>query len=141
MFKFDVIVTGAGHAGCEAAIAAAKLGAKRCFLTDIDPLAVESAKHNALKNGEAEKIEVVLSDLVSDNVIKADLLLANITAEILVRLAPAAAEHLNKGGTVILSGILEDRVQKVIAAFESVGLSAIKKRQMGEWVALVMRQR
>ena len=31
--KFDVVVVGAGHAGCEAAAASAKLGAKTCLIT------------------------------------------------------------------------------------------------------------
>ncbi len=121
-------------------IAAAKLGAKHCFLTDIDPVAVASAKHNAIKNGEGAKIDVIESNLVDDTAMKADLILANITAEILTGLAPAVPAHLNAGGTVILSGILPDRAEKVKAAFGAAGLFPVKEQRRGEWAALVLRR-
>ena len=121
-------------------IAAAKLGAKLCYLTDIDPIAVESARHNAQKNGVAEKIVVTNSNLVDDTSMKADLILANITAEILLSLAPAVPAHLKKGGTVILSGILPDRMEKVKAAFLHEGLSPVKEERRGEWCALVLTE-
>ena len=121
-------------------IAAAKLGAKRCFLTDIDPVAVSSAEHNASKNGVEPKIAVAESNLVDDTSMRADLILANITAEILVSLAPAVPAHLNEGGTVILSGILPDRVEKVKTAFKEAGLVPVREERRGEWVALVLRR-
>ncbi len=121
-------------------IAAAEIGAKLCYLTDIDPVAVASAKHNAERNGVAHKIIVAESNLIDDTSMKADLILANITAEILVSLAPAIPAHLNEGGTLILSGILPDRLEKVEAAFGAVGLSPIQRERRGEWMALVLRR-
>ena len=47
-------------------IAAAKMGAKKCYLTDIDPVAVASAQHNAEVNGVAEKLTVAHSDLLEN---------------------------------------------------------------------------
>ncbi len=122
-------------------ISAAKLGAKLCYLTDIDPVAVSSARHNAQRNGVAEKVAVAESNLVDDTTMKADLILANITAEILTSLAPAIPSHLKEGGTVILSGILPDRAEKVKAAFGAAGLATEKQIQRGEWVALVLRRK
>ncbi len=119
-------------------IAAAKLGAKKCYLTDIDPVAVASSRHNAIKNGVADRIAVEESNLVDDTKMCADLILANITAEILVGLAPAAYAHLNAGGKVILSGILPDRMEKVKAAFARAGLAPIREERRGEWCALVL---
>ncbi len=119
-------------------IAAAKLGAKFCYSTDIDPIAVESAKHNALKNNVSE-IEVTECNLVDDTSMKADLILANITAEILLFLAPAVPAHLKEGGRVILSGILKDRKEKVANGFEKAGLKVVEEREMGEWVSLVLK--
>ncbi len=121
-------------------IAAAKLGAEKCFLTDVDPVAVSSARHNAKKNGVEGKIAVEERNLADDTQISADLILANITAEILVALAPAARSHLNAGGRVILSGILPDRMEKVKAAFEEAGLIPVKEARKGEWCALVLRE-
>ncbi len=121
-------------------IAAAKLGARLCYLTDIDPVAVASAKHNAEKNGVGQQVIVSESNLVDDTSMRADLILANITAEILVTLAPAAAAHLNAGGTVILSGILPDRMERVKAAFGGAGLRPVKEETRGEWCALVLQK-
>ncbi len=121
-------------------IAAAKLGAKICYLTDIDPVAVSSAKHNALKNGVSGKVIVSNGNLVDGTDIKADLILANITAEILISLAPSVPAHLNEDGTVILSGILPDRADKVRAAFESAGLVPVREERRGEWAAMVLRR-
>ncbi len=121
-------------------IAAAKLGAKRCYLTDIDPVAVASAKHNVQKNGVADRVEAVQSNLVDDTARKADLFVANITAEILTGLAPAVPAHLNEGGTVILSGILPDRMEKVKKAFAQAGLLPVKEERRGEWMALVLKR-
>ena len=118
-------------------IAAAKLGAKRAYLTDIDPVAVESAAHNAEKNGVEDRVVVAHSDLLADAEIRGDVALANITAEILVRLAPTVPRNLKKGGTLILSGIIADRLARVKEAFSAEGLTLQKQMHKGEWYALV----
>ncbi len=122
-------------------IAAAKLGAGRCDLTDIDPVAVSSARHNAAKNGVSDRVTVSEGDLAEGAAAKADLILANITAEILVRLAPAVPMRLKEGGTVILSGIIADRRNAVKAAFGEQGLVVKKEVQRGEWFALVLQRK
>ncbi len=121
-------------------IAAAKLGAKACYLTDIDPVAVESAGHNALKNGVSQKCIVAHSDLLADAALRGDVVLANITAEVLVRLAPSMPENLKQGGTLILSGIIADRLSFVKEAFAAQGLALAQERRKGEWYALVYRR-
>lgn len=121
-------------------IAAAKAGARLCYLTDIDPIAVESSLHNALKNGVEKKVIVAHSNLLDDSEIKGDIMLANITAEILVLLAPSIPKNLKEGGTLILSGILTDRIEKVVGAFEAVGLKTLARKQKGEWCALVLKR-
>ena len=118
-------------------IAAAELGAKICYLTDIDPVAVESAKHNALKNGVSQKCIVAHSELLEDASVRGDVVLANITAEILVRLAPSIPKNLKEGGTLILSGIIADRLPLVREAFAAQGLTLKDERRKGEWYALV----
>ena len=121
-------------------IAAAKLGAKVCYLTDIDPVAVESARHNALINGVSQKCIVAHSDLLADTALQADVVLANITAEILVRLAPSIPKNLKEGGTLILSGIIADRLPAVKEAFAAQGLTLLRERGRGEWYALVCKR-
>ncbi len=121
-------------------IAAAKLGAQRCYLTDIDLVAVDSARHNAEENGVAERTVVAHSDLLADASIKGDVVLANITAEILIRLAPDVHKNMKDDGTLILSGIIEDRLPLVEQAFAAQGLALQQEMNRGEWYALVYRR-
>lgn len=121
-------------------ISAVKLGAKQAYLTDIDPIAVDSATHNAKLNGVANKITVSHSNLLDENKVTGDVILANITAEVLVLLSPSIPKYLVKNGVLILSGILHDRVEKVKTAFSTQGLTLIKERAKGEWNALVFRR-
>lgn len=117
-------------------ISAIKLGAEFAYLTDIDDIAVKSAAHNSKMNGVADKVKVVRSDLLSDAEIKADIMLANITAEILCRLAPSIPKNLKEGGVLILSGIIESRLSMVLEAFGAQGLKFDKQLKDGEWYAL-----
>ncbi len=117
-------------------IAAAKLGAKESYLTDIDPIAVESAEHNAEKNGVRDLVTVAHSNLLTQAKLTGDVVLANITAEVLVLLAPEIPSYLKKTGTLILSGIIADRIEKVRAAFSRAGLVERDLRHKGEWFAM-----
>ncbi len=120
-------------------IAALKLGAELAYLTDIDDIAVKSATHNCLNNGVSDKAVVAHSDLLDDTNIKADIMLANITGEILCRLAPSIPKNLKNGGTLILSGIIESRLDMVKEAFGAQGLRLDKQIKDGEWFALAFK--
>lgn len=120
-------------------ISAVKLGAAKAYLTDVDEIAVKSANHNAALNGVADKCVVAHADLLEDTTVQGDVVLANITGEILVRLAPSIPKNLKKGGVLILSGIIESRLEMVKKAFSAEGLRVVKKRQKGDWYALVLR--
>lgn len=120
-------------------ISAIKLGAKYAYLTDIDAVAVESAKHNALLNGVSDKLTVARSNLLDDSSLKADIMLANITADILENLAPSIPKNLKKGGTLILSGIIDCKLDRVIEVYSAQGLTLDKKVKKGEWNALAFR--
>jgi len=117
-------------------ISAVKLGAKHAYLTDIDYVAVDSANHNCKINGVTEKVTVAHSNLLENAEIKGDIMLANITAEILCMLAPSIPKNLKKGGVLILSGIIESRLNMVKEAFSAQGLKLIKELKEGEWIAL-----
>ena len=109
------------------------------YLTDIDAVAVESAKHNALLNGVSDKLTVARSNLLDDSSLKADIMLANITADILENLAPSIPKNLKKGGTLILSGIIDCKLDRVIEVYSAQGLTLDKKVKKGEWNALAFR--
>ena len=120
-------------------IAAVKLGARFAYLTDIDYVAVRSAEHNASLNGVAEQVKVALSDLLEGADICGEIMTANITADILCRLADSIPKNLKEGGTLILSGIIEPKLAQVIAAYEAQGLTLLEQRRQGERFALAFR--
>ncbi len=120
-------------------IAAIKLGASHACLTDIDKVAVDSAAHNAQINGVQDCVDIVQTNLLDGFDVQGDLVVANITAEILCGLASAIPKCLKKGGILILSGIIEPRVDMVLGAFLPQGLELISRRQKGEWLALAFQ--
>lgn len=122
-------------------ISAIKLGAARAYLTDIDPIAVESALHNADLNGVAEKTVVAHSNLLENTQVQGDIMMANITGEVLKMLAPSIPKNLKKDGVLILSGIIESRLEMVKSAYEAVGMKVVSERRKGEWFALVLRHK
>ena len=122
-------------------ISAIKLGAAKAYLTDIDPIAVESATHNAALNGVGEKTVVALSNLLDDTQVQGDIMMANITGEVLKMLAPSIPKNLKKEGVLILSGIIESRLEMVKAAYEAVGMQVVFEKRKGEWFALVLKHK
>ncbi|MBO4251371.1 MAG: 50S ribosomal protein L11 methyltransferase [Clostridia bacterium] len=119
-------------------IAAAKLGAKKVIMTDIDECAVEAATHNVELNG-VKNAEVYLKNLLDDNTVQGDVIVANIMAEVLISFASGLKNNLKTGGKVILSGILVDRLEKVVAAYTTQGFTLIDKEIKGEWAAIALK--
>lgn len=117
-------------------ISAIKLGAKFAYLTDIDTVAVKSARHNCALNGVDKSVQVAHSDLLDESSVKGDIMLANITADVLERLAPSIPKNLKAGGALILSGIIDQKLQGVINAYAVQGLTLKEKVKKGEWNAL-----
>ena len=122
-------------------ISAVKLGARFAVMTDIDGIAVESAQHNAQLNGVAEQTQVVLTDLLGQTDTKGEIVLANITADILCRLAPSIPQYLKEDGTLILSGIIEPKLEQVKAAYGAQGLTCETQLHRGEWFALLFSRK
>jgi ribosomal protein L11 methyltransferase len=97
------------------AIAALKLGAAGALAIDIDPQALLATRDNATRNGVAERLLVAAPDRAQHP--PADVLLANILAEPLVELAPAFAERVALGGSIVLSGILQSQAAPVASRY------------------------
>jgi ribosomal protein L11 methyltransferase len=121
------------------AMAAVQLGAGRVCAVDIDPLAVDVARENLAANGLAEQVECSTTPLES-MAESFDVILANILAEELVRLAPYLAERLNPGGSLVLSGVLAEKEGLVRTGFAQQPLTYRSTLQAGEWVALHYRK-
>ncbi len=103
------------------AITALRLGGARALGIDIDPLALESAQHNAVRNGVAARMQTRCPPLTADE--RFDLVVANILAEPLIAHKPTLDRALAVGGRLALSGILEDQAERVRAAFPEFDLA------------------
>ena len=121
-------------------ISAEKLGASSVVMTDIDPCAVKSAKHNCEIN-RTEHGQVFQKNLLDDSEIKGNLILANIMAEILIAFSADIGNNLLPGGTVILSGILKDKLTDVLSAYAKNGFFPDRVLEKGEWCAVALKQK
>jgi ribosomal protein L11 methyltransferase len=128
--------TGSGILG----IASVLCGAKSAYMCDIDTAAIETAKENIHLNGVEDSVVVEVADLLEKAEKKGDLIFANITADILVKLSKGIVKHLNEGGTIILSGIIHSRMDEVLDAYKAQGLSHIQSQKLGEWNALMFKK-
>lgn len=120
------------------AIAAAKLGAKKAVGVDLDPVAVESAKENVSYNN-LDNIEVLYGNLVEVIEGKADIVVANIIAEIICILIDDVKRVLKQGGMFITSGIIHERVKMVTDKLEESGFEVIKVNKDGEWNCIIAK--
>jgi ribosomal protein L11 methyltransferase len=118
------------------AIVAAKLGAEAVDAVDIDDMADESCRENAVTNGVADKVYPILGDVRSVASGKYDFIVANINRNILLRDMPAYVGMLNKGGELVMSGFLEEDVVAISERATSLGLVAGRQKMDGGWVAL-----
>ncbi len=116
-------------------IAAGLLGARSVLAVDVDPIAVEATGANARRNRLGRVITAREGSSPSGEG-PFDVVLANLIASLLVRLADGLAADLRPGGTLIASGIFENREAEVAAALEARGLRIAGRRAEGDWVAL-----
>jgi ribosomal protein L11 methyltransferase len=117
------------------AMAASLLGCGRILAIDIDPDAVVVAEENLALNDLSGRVECGTTPLESLNE-DFDIILANILAEELVRLAPGLAARLNPGGALILSGILAEKEALVRSGFAGQPLKYEETARDGEWVSM-----
>ena len=121
------------------AVAASKLGASSVDACDIDEKAVAVAKSNCDING-VTNVSVKQADLLAELSGQYDLILANITADILIRLAEGVAPYLAPQGRLIVSGIIAARLESVKTAFLNAGFEVARQERDGEWHAMELRR-
>ena len=121
------------------AVAASKLGASSVDACDIDEKAVAVAKSNCDING-VTNVTVKQADLLAELSGQYDLILANITADILIRLAEGVAPYLAPQGRLIVSGIIAARLESVKTAFLNAGFEVARQERDGEWHAMELRR-
>jgi ribosomal protein L11 methyltransferase len=128
------------------AIAAAKsLPAARIVAADMDAQSVKVAAENVRINGVARQIRVTQASSTMHPEIRSrapfDLLIANILAGPLVRLAPDLSQALDRGGTLVLSGILIPQAPEVIATYGAHGFSLRRHDRITGWSTLTFARR
>lgn len=122
------------------AIAAALLGAGRVLAVDSDLMAVQVSKENVVANGVEQTVEVRQNDLLADLTESPDIIVANIIADVIIRLAPAAAAILAPGKVLIASGIIQHRLDGVTEELMASGFTIEELISHGEWAAVVARR-
>jgi ribosomal protein L11 methyltransferase len=127
------------------AIAAARVWpAARIVASDIDPIAIDVARINAALNGARTRIGFAIAAGLDHPRLRAgapyDLILANILAGPLVRLAPRMAHAIRPGGIAVLSGILGEQAREVIGVYAMAGFRLLRRNIDHNWATLTLRR-
>ena len=118
------------------AIAAAKLGFSPVHAFDFDPEAVRVARANARANGVQKQLRMARADVTKLPVHPArryDLICANLISTLLVSERRRMVAQLNRGGTLVLAGILKSEFAQVQRVFEELGLKLAARKIENEW--------
>lgn len=122
-------------------VAAEKLGAKEIWGVDIDPDAVEVAQENLDLNGVSrDKTKVLVGNLL--NVVenkKFEVVVANILADVILLLLKDISKVIEKDGTLILSGIINDKKNLIIEECKKIDLTIVEVIEDKEWVAMTVK--
>ena len=129
-------------------IAALRLGAQSAIGMDIDPKAEDIARENAAYNGfAAPQFTALTGNVTEDEALmqqlaakEYDLVLVNIVADVIIALSPVLPNFLTEKSTLICSGILDVRLEEVIAALQNVGLTVTNVKQEEDWRCVTARK-
>ncbi|HEO8418586.1 50S ribosomal protein L11 methyltransferase [Niallia sp. FSL W8-0635] len=139
--KKEDIVIDVGTGSGVLSIAAAMLGAKSVLALDLDEVAVRSAKLNIKLNKVHETTTVRQNNLLSGINEEADVIVANILAEVIVRFTDDVYRLLKEDGYFIASGIILQKKEEVKDAIIASGLEIIETVQMEDWVSITAQKR
>ena len=118
------------------AIAAAHMGATDVLAIDIDRVAVRVAEENARINGFEGLIRCKAGDLLENVEEQADVVIANIIADVIIMMAEPVRRHIKDGGRFICSGISSERKQDVLDELDRAGYTVLDVYERGGWCAI-----
>ena len=129
-------------------ITALRLGAKTAIGVDIDPKAEDIARENAGYNGfGGPEFTALTGNVTADKKLMQrlcrehwDLVLVNIVADVIISLASVLPAFLQSDSILLLSGILDTRLNDVIAALEKEGLTVVEQKEKEDWRSLKVRK-
>ena len=134
--------------GCGTAVlamAAAKVLPQTVLASDIDPVAVEVAQANVVGNDLEDRVQCMVAAGFGAPELKDngpyDLVFANILKAPLIGLAPDMGAHVVEGGYAILSGILNEQAEDVVAVYQQNGFNVIEKRVIVDWTTLTLSKK
>lgn len=133
-------VTDVGTGSGVLAIGASMLGANHVHALDLDPIAVRSAKENIALNKIGGTIDVVEGDLLDTVKEPADIVVANILAEIIMTFTDDAYTVVKPSGLFITSGIIETKKEDVKQSLTNAGFIIDEVMMMEDWVTIVSRK-
>ena len=116
-----------------------KLGVKKVIGIDIDEKVRDVVLENFSKNGINDDFEVIIGNLVDDVNGKYDLVVSNILVDVLEKLLEDIEKILEKGATVIFSGILNEKEEAFVKKAENYNLEQIDRKEKNNWVSLVFK--
>jgi ribosomal protein L11 methyltransferase len=126
------------------AIAMARLWRSPVLAADIDPVAVGVTQDNARTNETGPRVRTITADGLTHGAIRSsapyELIVANILAGPLTRLAPAITDALAPAGFVLLSGLLQWQENLVVSFYRPHGLKLRTRRRDGNWSALLLER-
>jgi ribosomal protein L11 methyltransferase len=134
----DSVVFDIGTGSGILAITAAKLNAAKVVGVDLDPVAVKSAEEN-VKYNNISNIEILYGNLLDVVKGKADVIVANIIADVIIILVEDVKKCINKGGYFISSGIINARKDEVVNKLIESGFEIQEVNVDGEWVSIVAK--
>lgn len=117
-------------------VLAAKLGAKRVLALDLDDVAVQATRQNAAINRVADRIEVRQNNLLDGVDDTFNVIVANIIADVIIRMAPTVPQRLKPNGWFIASGIIAAKREEVVEVLHRNGLQVRETMRMEDWIAL-----
>ncbi|NTW72457.1 MAG: 50S ribosomal protein L11 methyltransferase [Eubacteriaceae bacterium] len=122
------------------ALAAGKLKCKKVIAVDLDSMAVQVARENVEKNNLTEIIEVREGDLLDVVHEKADVIIANILAEVIINLTTQIKPYLKEKGLFISSGIILNKLDEVVDNILNSGFEIVEIEELNEWASVVARK-
>ncbi|MBP2241681.1 ribosomal protein L11 methyltransferase [Cytobacillus eiseniae] len=122
-------------------IAAAMLGAEKVMALDLDEVAVQSAKQNIELNNVNQIVNVSQNNLLDGVETGADIVVANILAEVILRFTDDVASVVKQGGYFIASGIIEPKKEEVKEAIIQAGFEIEEILHMEDWIAIIGKKK